>query len=270
MANIRLLGATAAAERTHDTHGRDASPRRLALIALLAIAPDDGVERERAATLLWHREGELAAREKLDRLVRALRSELGADALLDLGETLRLDTGRVYVDVVDFEEACDVCDLERAAAGYAGEFLEGFFLEDAVDFEQWASDQRIRLTARAVAVFDGLATIAAARGETQRMIDLLRRHADLEPYASAPTLALMRALESSGDAHEALRAGRTYEARIRTFLETDPAAEVLAETRRLRTIVGPAATPANGAVVPGAAHGDHGPRAGGPGPGPRR
>jgi len=250
MANIRLLGAAAAVERTHDTHGRDASPRRLALIALLAIARDEGVERERAAALLWHRESGLAAREKLDRLVRALRLELGNDALIDLGEMMRLDTGRVHVDVVDFEEACDVGDLERAATDYAGEFLEGFFLEDAVDFEQWASDQRIRLTARAAEAFDALAAVARDRGETQRMIELLRRHADLEPYASAPTLALMRALEASGDAHDALRAGRTYEARIRTFLETDPAAEVLAETRRLRAIVGPAATPANG--VPGA------------------
>lgn len=249
MANIRLLGAVAAAERTHDTHGREASPRRLALVALLATARDDGIERERAARLLWHRESELVAREKLDRLVRALRAELGGDAVVDLGETVRLDTGRVHVDVVDFEEACDVGDLERAAADYAGEFLEGFFLEDAVDFEQWASDQRIRLTARAAAAFDGLAAIAGERGETGRMIGLLRRHADLEPYATAPTLALMRALEASGDAHEALRAGRTYEARIRTFLETDPAAEVLAETRRLRAIVGPAATPANAPAV---------------------
>jgi len=250
MANIRLLGGAAVAERTRDTHGRDASPRRLALIALLAIARDEGVERGRAATLLWHREGELAAREKLDRLVRALRAELGADTVVDLGETMRLDTGRVHVDVVDFEDACDAGDFERAAADYDGEFLEGFFLEDAVDFEQWASDQRTRLTARAAAVLDGLAAIAGGHGETQRMIELLRRRADLEPYASAPPLALLRALEASGDAHDALRAGRTYESRGRTFLEADPAPEVLAETRRLRAIVGPAATPANGAVVP--------------------
>ena len=249
MATLRLLGAAAAGERTHDTHGREASARRLALIALLAIARDEGVERGRAAALLWRRESELGAREKLDRLVRTLRAELGADTVLDLGEMLRLDTGRVQVDVVDFEDACDAGDLERAAGDYEGEFLEGFFLEDAVDFEQWASDQRIRLTARAAVVLEGLAAIAGERGETQRMIDLLRRRAELEPYAAAPTLTLMHALEASGDAHEALRAARTYEARIRTFLETDPAAEVLAETRRLRAVVGPAATPANAPAV---------------------
>ena len=249
MATIRLLGAMAAAERGHDTRGHEASPRRLALIALLSIARDDGVERGQAATLLWKREGELAAREKLDRLVRTLRAELGEDVLVDLGETLRLDTGRVQVDVVDFEDACDGGDLERAASDYAGEFLEGFFLEDAVEFEQWASDQRTRLTARAAAVLAALATMARDRGETHRLIELLRRRADLEPYAAAPTLALMHALEASGDAHDALRAGRTYEARIRTFLESDPAAEVLAEVRRLRGIVGPAATPGNAPVV---------------------
>ena len=258
MANIRLLGAEAAAERMRDTHGRDASPRRLALIALLAIARDDGVERERAAGLLWKRESALVAREKLDRLVRALRAELGEWAVVDAGDVMRLDTAAVRVDVVEFENACDVGDLEHAAALYEGEFLEGFFLEDAVDFEQWASDQRIRLTARAAAVISHLATIARDRGETQRLIELLRRRAELEPYAAAPTLALMHALEASGDAHDALRAGRMYESRIRTFLETDPAAEVLAETRRLRAIVGPAATPANGAAVPRATVGGAG------------
>jgi len=255
MATIRLLGAVAAADRTHDVHGRDASPRRLALIALFAIARHNGVERERAAGLLWKRESALAAREKLDRLVRALREDLGQRAVIDAGDVMRLDTESVSVDVVEFETACDAGDLERAAAIYEGEFLEGFFLEDAVEFEQWASDQRIRLTGRVAAVISHLATIARDRGETQRLIELLRRRAELEPYAAAPTLALMHALEASGDAHDALRAGRMYESRIRTFLETDPAAEVLAETRRLRAIVGPAATPANGAVVPGVAVG---------------
>lgn len=64
MATIRLLGAMAASDRGHDTLGHEASPRRLALIALLSIARDDGVERGQAATLLWRRESELAARTR--------------------------------------------------------------------------------------------------------------------------------------------------------------------------------------------------------------
>ncbi|MFL5562665.1 MAG: BTAD domain-containing putative transcriptional regulator [Gemmatimonadaceae bacterium] len=253
---IRLLGTAAVAETWHDTPAHDVPPRRLALLALLALAGSDGIVRARVASLLWPREQSERANPMLDELLSALRSELGDGAVIETGALLRLDTSRVIVDVVEFERAANDGDLERAAELYEGEFLEGFFLEDAVDFEQWASDQRLRLTSRAARVLEQLATDAHDRGEIAAAIALLRRRADLEPYAAEPTLALMHALEASGDAHEALRAGRTYESRIRTFLETDPAPEVLSETRRLRAIVGPAATPATGT-----------PTAGSPGPG---
>jgi DNA-binding SARP family transcriptional activator len=248
---IRLLGTAAVAETWHDTPAHDASPRRLALLALLALAGNGAIARARAASLLWAREQSERADQLLDDLLAALRSELGDDAVLETQELLRLDTSRVMVDVVEFERTADGGDLERAAELYEGEFLEGFFLEDAVEFEQWASDQRLRLTARAVAVLEQLAADAQDRGEVASAVALLRRRADLEPYAPGPTLALMHALEANGDAHDALRAGRTYESRVRTFLETDPAPEVLSETRRLRAIVGPAATPSTGSPTAG-------------------
>ena len=250
---IRLLGTAAAAETWHDTPAHDAPPRRLALLALLALAASEGIARARVASLLWARDGSERANHMLNELLSALRSELGDGVVIETQELLRLDTSLVMVDAVEFERAADGRDLERAAELYEGEFLEGFFLEDAVEFEQWVSDQRLRLTSHAVAVLEQLAADAHDRGENAAAIALLRRRADLEPYAPEPTLALMHALEASGDAHEALRAGRTYESRIRTFLETDPAPEVLSETRRLRAIVGPAATPSTG--TPNAAAG---------------
>lgn len=248
---IRLLGTAAVAETWHDTPAHDASPRRLALLALLALAGSAAIARARITSLLWAREESERAKQLLDELLASLRSELGNDAVTETRELLHLDTGRVIVDAAEFERAADGGELARASELYEGEFLEGFFLDDAVEFEQWASDQRLRLTSRAVAVFERLATDARERGEIASATALLRRRADLEPYAPGPTLALMHALEASGDAHEALRAGRTYESRVRTFLETDPAPEVLSETRRLRAIVGPAATPSTGTPTAG-------------------
>jgi DNA-binding SARP family transcriptional activator len=243
---IRLLGAAAASDHSHDTRGHPSPPRRLALIALLAIARTTGVSRAHTASLLWRDEDAGRRNGLLTELLAALREELGSASLIERGDAVQLDASRVTIDVAEFETAADASDVERAAAAYAGEFLEGFFLEDAVDFEQWASDQRIRLAKRAAAVFDEAAARAREQGDDRRLIEALQRRAEIEPYAAEPTLRLMLALEVAGDPHAALRAGRTYESRIRTFLETDPAPEVLAETRRLRAIVGPLATPATG------------------------
>ena len=226
--------------------GRASPPRRLALIALLAVGGTAGVQRDRVVSLLWRNQIPDRARELLDELLKAVRAELGADAVLERDEVLQMDTASVTVDVAEFEQAADAGDLDRAAAAYAGEFLEGFFLEDAVDFEQWASDQRIRLMHRAETVLEQLAAAAREQGNERRLIDALQRRAEIEPYAAEPTLRLMHALEAASDAHAALRVGRTYESRIRTFLETDPAPEVLSETRRLRAIVSPLATPSTG------------------------
>ena len=246
LTTLRLLGAAAAAERSSDTRGRASPPRRLALIALLAIGGASGVRRDQVVRLLWRNETALHGAALLDELLTALRSEVGDAAVIDDGEMLRFDTTRVTADVIEFETAADAGKLDESAAAYGGEFLEGFFLDDAVDFEQWASDQRIRLTHRAETVLDNLAAAARERGDERRLIDALQRRAEIEPYAAAPTLRLMHALEAAGDAHAALRVGRTYESRIRTFLETDPAPDVLSETRRLRAIVGPLATPSTG------------------------
>ena len=246
MAIIHLLGAATAAERSTDTRGRLAPPRRLALIALLAIGRAYGVHRDEIVALLWPRETSTRGSESLAALLDELRAEFGDDALFERADRLQLNTDRVMTDVVQFESAADGHALEDAAAAYNGEFLEGFFLDGAAEFEQWASDQRIRLARRAAEAFDHLADAARDRGDHVKLANWLRRRVELEPYEPAPTLRLMRALESAGDAHAALRVGRTYESRIRTFLETDPAPEVLAETRRLRAIVGPLATPSGG------------------------
>lgn len=243
---IQLLGPATAAERSTDTRGRLTSPRRLALIALLAIGRAYGVHRDEIVSLLWPRESGTQGTASLSGLLDELRAEFGDDALFDRADRLQLNSDRLRTDVVRFESAADGHALDDAAAAYSGEFLEGFFLDGAVEFEQWASDQRIRLARRAAEAFDQLADGARDRGDHVKLAYWLRRRVDLEPYAPAPTLQLMRALEAAGDAHAALRVGRTYESRIRTFLETDPAPEVLAETRRLRAIVGPLATPSGG------------------------
>ena len=69
--------------------------------------------------------------------VYSLRKALGEDVLRSSGDDLRLIPGVVGVDVVEFEAAVAGGSHAAAAALYRGPFLDGFFLQEATEFEYW-------------------------------------------------------------------------------------------------------------------------------------
>src|SRR6516162_4852730 len=79
-----------------------------ALLALLALPPGRTHRRDRLATMLWNGHTDESARQNLRQCLTALRRgcENGeAMPVIAEGALLRLDAGRVAVDVVEFEEA---------------------------------------------------------------------------------------------------------------------------------------------------------------------
>jgi len=77
--------------------------------------------------------------------VHVLRKELSEEALVSVGDDLRLDTALLTSDVAEFEEALSHGDAERAAELYAAPFLDGFYLTGATEFEHWVDTERARL-----------------------------------------------------------------------------------------------------------------------------
>src|SRR5215213_1411607 len=146
MFRLRLLGG-ACIERSDGCPvvGRVAQRHRLALLALLAFTPGRRLSRDMLIGLLWPESDTERARNLLNVSVYELRKALGDDAILSGSDELRLNPEVVGSDVAEFDEAIVRGDHEAAVSLYQGPLLDGFFVDDAPDFERWADGDRARL-----------------------------------------------------------------------------------------------------------------------------
>ena len=181
-----------------------------ALLAYLAMRPDEPQPREKLMTLLWTESDPESARHSLRQTLTVLRQDLAplgwADDVL-AGEALCLDPRLLRVDVADFERFAhgpDVHRLEQAAAAYRGDFLEGLVTgEDA--FESWLAGERDRLQAEALSVLDRLVAIHAAAGATAEVARAAMRLLALDPLREDVHRQLMRLHAREGRRNAALR-----------------------------------------------------------------
>jgi DNA-binding SARP family transcriptional activator len=146
--SLRLLGNVSLTDEDGSRLvGPAAQRHRLALLALLALHGERGRSREQLIALLWPERDAAHARQLLKQAVYSLRKALGEDALLPVGNDLRLNPAVVRTDVGEFEAALARGSQEAAVALYQGPFLDGFALPDALEFERWVDQERDRLAA---------------------------------------------------------------------------------------------------------------------------
>ncbi len=237
MISCRTLGAV---EVTVD--GLDAPTellwrKNLALLIYLARSPNRSRARQHLTALLWGDKPDRAARQSLREALRALRRWLGEDALQTEGDVIRLDPQIVQLDTDRFEDLEAAGDLRGAADLVAGEFLEGFSVADASDFEDWLAVERARWRTRGVAAVVGVCEAFLARGEIAVAAEEAFRAITLDPTADTAVRAAMRAQALWGDRAGALARFEEFAARLRELgTEPDQATKSLAErVRRQRT-----------------------------------
>ena len=148
MFTLRLLGSASLDGPDGPVAGRAALRQRIALLALLAVEHPRPLSRDRLVASLWPESGADEARHLLRDSLYILRSALGDDSVLSTGDDLRLNPDRLACDLWEFEAAFARNDLEAAVAVYRGQFLSGFHLSGAEDFERWADGERSRLARR--------------------------------------------------------------------------------------------------------------------------
>src|SRR6516165_4204252 len=107
-----------------------------ALLAVLALRPGASQSRNKLSGLLWGDRGEKQARDSLKHSVTRLRQSLTSitpPPVVSDRESVRLDPAALAIDVALFEELLGNGTpeaLERAAALYRGDLLEGFNIRD--------------------------------------------------------------------------------------------------------------------------------------------
>ena len=234
MIRLKLLGGAVLEDESDRLGGAAAHRHSLALMALLARAPSGTLSRGKVVGSLWPGVLEKTARNRLNTCLHRLRSQLGADVIVSEGKDIRLNHGRVSCDVAGFQEALERGALKEAVEQYRGPFLDGFWIPDSPEFDQWMDGERARLASRYQEALESLAEAAHARGNPKKAARWWRELARERPLDSSVTLCLMEALESVGMRAPALRAAEGHAAQLEEELGTRPSAAVQARARRLR------------------------------------
>jgi DNA-binding SARP family transcriptional activator len=255
MVELHTLGTVRVAKPDgSQAEGLVAQPKRLALLAYLAVARPRGAHRRDALLgMFWPELDQARARHALSQALHFLRRELGADVFVTQNaEEVALSSDHLRCDATQFEAKADQKDLEGALALYHGDFLSGFFLSDAPEFEHWAETARSRLRARAVEAAHTHAERMGAEGKKREAARWALHAASLDPLNERAIRRLMRACDQTGDRSGALRAYMEFARRLKAELDAEPAPETRALADEIRAREEPSAL-SSGELPPGAA-----------------
>ncbi len=208
--------------------------RRLALLALLAAAGERGLSRDQIIGYLWSEGTGESGRHSLEQLLHALRRALG-QSLFSGTNPLSLNSEAMASDVSEFNLASASGAFADAVALYNGPFMEGFYLEEAPEFERWATSERARLASKYADGLTQLASAAEAGGDHASAVRWRRKLVVTDPVSSRHALALMQTFVAAGDRTAALQHARVYELLVRQELESEPDPSVTSYAASLRT-----------------------------------
>jgi DNA-binding SARP family transcriptional activator/tetratricopeptide (TPR) repeat protein len=265
--SLALLGAPRV--RHADVEVSFATRKALALLAYLVVEPGPHT-RDRLTALFWPDSDAARGRATLRYTLAAMRRALGESAdsphLVVTRDAVGFDAASAAeVDLLALQEAsvlagslatgaarsrgdhaATVGMLDAAAALWRGEFLEGFSLPDAPEFDQWTSVQREHWHRRAELVLEQLARAHTEAGAHADATDAAARWAAISPTNEAAHRRLMQLHLAAGDRASALRVYEGCRALLETELGARPAPETEALAERIRTAPAPATVPARG------------------------
>jgi DNA-binding SARP family transcriptional activator/tetratricopeptide (TPR) repeat protein len=229
-------------------HGETALtfPTRKALALLVYLVVEGGLQpRDKLAALLWPDSDQPHARAMLRYTLTGVRRTLhdSADAphIAVEREALGVDAASdVALDLDVLRTArtpartANVSELRRVVACCRGEFLEGFSLPDAANFDEWTTLQRESALRSMEHVFDQLSQLETDCGESDEATSTLRRWLALNPLNEEAHRRLMRVQFAAGDRSAALRTYANCRALLERELHLAPAAETESLAERIR------------------------------------
>ncbi|MDQ2766484.1 MAG: hypothetical protein M3Y30_04940 [Gemmatimonadota bacterium] len=236
--HFRTLGAV----DLRDEHGSElrlalAQPKRLALLAYLAIASPAGFHRrDTMLSLFWPEMDQERARRALRQAVHFLRSTLGSHLVQTRGgEDIGLASDALWCDVRAFDDALVRGAQAEALELYRGDLLDGFFISDAsADFEEWLEKERVRLRHRAIGAAWSLSDEHAAASRGAQAAEWARWAAARAPDDERAQRRLMALLDRQGDRTGALRVYEQLAQRAQSEFDAEPSAESRALVASIR------------------------------------
>lgn len=237
MSELRLLGGL----RLTTADGRDVDAlvrqsKRTALLAYLAAGTPRGFHRrDKLLGLFWPELDQAHARAALSQALYVLRAGLEEIAVVTRGDDeVGLDSSVVWCDAVAFEAALDKGHASEALALYRGALLDGLFVADAPEFEQWVSRERERLRQRASDGAWALAEVKVAESDPVAAARWARRAVELLPDDETLVRRAMGLFDGLGNRAAAIRAYEALAWRLEQEYEIQPSAETQALALAIR------------------------------------
>ena len=227
---------------------RDASPapnfisnKVPALLAYLVVTRRAHT-RDRLATLLWGEMPDVDAKNNLRQALTNLR-KFSDNELTITRDSIEF-TGDCYLDILQFEQdvkSASSLDTQHALVIlknsinlYKGDFLEGFHLRDALDFEDWMLTERARLRELALQALHRLTEIQMNSGDYLAALDSTSRLLTFDPWREEAHRQRMSALARAGQRSAALAQYQTCRRTLKKELGVEPSTETTSLYEQIR------------------------------------
>ncbi|MEZ4714100.1 MAG: AAA family ATPase [Caldilineaceae bacterium] len=238
---IQLFGAAQVLYRGQPLKFR--SRKVLALLIYLAVEGGEH-ERDTLAALLWpesdQQQGRTALRITLGRLRQALAAAggfiitEGSRIGFDFAQPFELDVQMVDAVTVALAAATPLDAMQSALDHVRGEFLEGFSVEDAPDFESWASRQREWWHRRGDELFAAVGRRQLTLAHFAAAVDTAIRWTHYAPFNESAHRCLIEAHALNGNRSAALQAYAACQQILAAELGIDPSPETTALAERVK------------------------------------
>ncbi|MEW6241717.1 MAG: BTAD domain-containing putative transcriptional regulator, partial [Chloroflexota bacterium] len=212
-----------------------------ALLAYLAVTRR-AHSRDKLAALLWGEMSDADAKNNLRQALANLKKYF-EDELTITRDTIEF-TGDAFVDSLEFDSTLRLAsslDPERGAttltsslALYRGDFLEGFHVRDAPEFEDWMLTERARLRELALQALHHLAEIQMSRADYPAALEATSRLLAFDPWREEAHRQRMSALARAGQRSAALAQYQSCRRVLQKELGVEPSAETTALYEQIR------------------------------------
>lgn len=223
--SLRTLGGLVLSGPSGDVYA-ESRRKPLALVALLAVAGNRGITRDKAGAYLWADGKPERVRGVLKQTLYSLKRDLKEPDLILGSSDLRLNPEVIETDIAAFEAAVAENDSDRAVTLYQGPFLDGFHLTDTPAFDRWTDEQRDRLVRKFAAQIERLALTAMAQNQPRVAQEWWLRLLDQDPFDGRAVSGLVHACLQANDRPRAIRYAERYMSTLRKELEITPDPEI--------------------------------------------
>lgn len=206
-------------------------PRRLALLAYLAVADGGRSHRRDLITaMFWPESDAERSRHALRQTIYALRQAGGVGLIVSRGqEEIGLGPEALSCDAVEFAAMLEAGSPESALALYRGDFLAGLHTSGTADeFEDWLTGTRTRLRSSAATAAATLARKAEERNDLDGALRWISIAIGADPLKETLHQVHIRVLLAAEDVQGANAAYQVLESRLKRDLDSEPSAETRA------------------------------------------